>query len=90
MTNKEIFSFISCSISALLVDVANTFDLTESQQGLLQTVFILVYMITAPLYGYLGDRFNRKFLMAAGVFMWSLGTLIGSFMQVRIILLIYC
>ncbi|KAB7494858.1 Protein spinster [Armadillidium nasatum] len=38
-------------------------------------------MVMAPLYGYLGDRFNRRVLMAVGVFLWSLTTLLGSFMQ---------
>ena len=37
-------------------------------------------MIFAPVFGYLGDRYNRKFLLAIGISFWSLSTLIGSFM----------
>ena len=28
-------------------------------------------MIVAPIFGYLGDRLKRKYLMAAGVLVWS-------------------
>ncbi|KRT86302.1 membrane transporter [Oryctes borbonicus] len=50
--------------------------------GLLQTSFILSYMVFAPLFGYLGDRYSRKLIMALGVALWSLTTLLGSFMNV--------
>merc|ERR1719369_1538216 len=49
--------------------------------GLLQTAFILSYMVFAPLFGYLGDRYSRRNIMAAGVLLWSFFTLIGSFMS---------
>ncbi|VVC26629.1 Hypothetical protein CINCED_3A023943 [Cinara cedri] len=38
-------------------------------------------MICAPVFGYLGDRYNRKLLMAFGVFLWSLTTFVGSYMN---------
>ena len=68
----------------MLIDISRSFKATESEQGLLQTAFVIVYMFAAPVYGYLGDRYNRRALMASGVVIWSLTTLIGSFMQVRI------
>ena len=48
--------------------------------GLLQTAFVVCYMIFAPVFGYLGDRYSRKWLLAVGISFWSLSTLIGSFM----------
>ena len=51
--------------------------------GLLQTAFIVSFMVFAPLFGYLGDRYSRKAIMAAGVFLWSVFTLIGSFIGGR-------
>jgi MFS transporter, Spinster family, sphingosine-1-phosphate transporter len=48
----------------------------------LQTAFVISYMICAPVFGYLGDRYNRKFIMAFGVFLWSLTTIVGSYMNV--------
>lgn len=41
-------------------------------------------MICAPIFGYLGDRYNRKLIMAFGVFLWSLTTFVGSFMEVSV------
>ncbi|PSN36607.1 Protein spinster [Blattella germanica] len=38
-------------------------------------------MIFAPLFGYLGDRYSRRWIMAFGVSLWSLTTLAGSFMH---------
>lgn len=39
-------------------------------------------MIFAPLFGYLGDRYNRKIIMSVGIFLWSLTTFIGSYQNV--------
>lgn len=38
-------------------------------------------MIFAPIFGYLGDRFSRKYIMAFGITLWGLTTLLGSFMN---------
>ena len=46
--------------------------------GLLQTAFVIAYMIFAPLFGYLGDRYSRRAIMATGVFCWSVFTVLGS------------
>jgi MFS family permease len=40
------------------------------------------YMLFAPLFGYLGDRHSRKLIMAIGVLIWVVATLVGSFMTV--------
>ena len=63
----------------ILVKIQQWFKIEESNNlaGLLQTVFICSYMILAPVFGYLGDRFRRKYLMAAGIFVWS-GTVFAS------------
>ena len=49
--------------------------------GLLQTAFVIAYMIFAPLFGYLGDRYSRRAIMATGVFCWSVFTVLGSFVS---------
>jgi len=57
------------------------FNIThEKYLGLLQTAFVVCYMVFAPVFGYLGDRYNRRFLLTVGISFWSLSTLIGSFM----------
>ena len=67
------------TIAGVLSDIQNYFHINEAQKGLIQTVFIIVYMVFAPLFGYLGDRFNRKYILIGGVIMWSLFTFCGSF-----------
>lgn len=43
------------------------------------TVFICSYMFLAPCFGYLGDRYNRKYLMSVGICFWSVVTLASSY-----------
>ncbi|XP_030318027.1 protein spinster homolog 3 isoform X2 [Calypte anna] len=38
-------------------------------------------MLAAPIFGYLGDRYNRKIILGAGVFFWSAVTLGSSFIS---------
>uniref|UniRef100_A0AAX7T0M8 Protein spinster homolog 1 n=1 Tax=Astatotilapia calliptera TaxID=8154 RepID=A0AAX7T0M8_ASTCA len=42
-------------------------------------VFICSYMFLAPVFGYLGDRYNRKYIMSGGITFWSLVTLASSY-----------
>ncbi|XP_026480596.1 protein spinster-like isoform X2 [Ctenocephalides felis] len=69
------------TMAGILGDIQSYFSIGDDQGGLLQTVFVISYMVFAPLFGYLGDRYNRKIIMASGVFLWSLTTLLGSFMN---------
>lgn len=66
------------TLAGILEEVKQEFDANDARAGILQTAFILSYMLFAPLFGYLGDRYSRKYLMAAGVFLWSVLTLLGS------------
>ncbi|ELU07902.1 hypothetical protein CAPTEDRAFT_179917 [Capitella teleta] len=68
------------TIAGVLVKVKSYYRLeSEAQAGLLQTAFILSYMVLSPVFGFLGDRFSRKAIMAVGILFWSLITLAGSF-----------
>lgn len=62
-------------------DIQADFSIGDDDAGLLQTVFVFSYMICAPIFGYLGDRYSRRWIMAIGVFLWSTTTLLGSFMN---------
>ncbi|XP_041053729.1 protein spinster homolog 3-like [Carcharodon carcharias] len=66
-------------IAGVLSGIQDYFKISDTSAGLLQTVFICSYMILAPLFGYLGDRYNRKILMSIGIFIWCGVTLAGSF-----------
>ncbi|KAK2574256.1 Protein spinster-like protein 1 [Acropora cervicornis] len=61
------------TIAGLLDDIQKYFDIEDnnSAAGLLQTVFICSYMVLAPIFGYMGDRYKRKYIMAAGILIWS-------------------
>ncbi|MGB8990973.1 MAG: MFS transporter [Desulfobaccales bacterium] len=50
------------------------FHLSDEAFGFLGTAFFLVYFLTSPLFGYLGDRWGRLRLMAGGAALWSLAT----------------
>ncbi len=58
------------------------FNVTNDKDlGLLQTAFVICYMLFAPLFGYMGDRFSRKWIMIFGLSLWALATFVGSFMK---------
>lgn len=48
--------------------------LSDAQTSLPLTAFIVVYMLTSPIFGSLADRGSRRTLIAAGVAVWSLST----------------
>jgi len=48
--------------------------LSNAEAGLLATVFLLGYFLTAPMFGALADKGQRKGLIAFGVLVWSLAT----------------
>ncbi len=54
---------------------------SDKYLGLLQTAFVICYMIFAPAFGYLGDRYDRGHIMLFGLSLWSASTLIGSLMR---------
>ncbi|KAJ7402602.1 hypothetical protein BTVI_84883 [Pitangus sulphuratus] len=70
---------VSASVAGILLDIQKYFGLSDEKIGLLQTVFTVCYMLAAPIFGYLGDRYNRKILLGAGILLWSGVTLGSSF-----------
>uniref|UniRef100_A0A182K9W4 Major facilitator superfamily (MFS) profile domain-containing protein n=1 Tax=Anopheles christyi TaxID=43041 RepID=A0A182K9W4_9DIPT len=66
---------------SVLTEIQDHFKIGDDEGGLLQTAFVLSYMICAPLFGYLGDRYSRKWIMVLGVSLWSTTTLLGSYMN---------
>ncbi len=54
--------------------------LTDARLGLLMTAFMLVYMVASPVFGRLSDRgASRPRLLAAGIALWSVATLLSAF-----------
>ncbi|XP_064425131.1 protein spinster homolog 3 [Latimeria chalumnae] len=67
------------TIAGVLQEIKKYFHVKDSSLGLLQTVFICSFMLLAPLFGYLGDRYSRKIIMCVGLVIWSGITLGSSF-----------
>ncbi|HVU65182.1 MAG TPA: MFS transporter [Phycisphaerales bacterium] len=44
---------------------------SQGKMGLLATAFMVSYMVTAPLFGWLGDRMRRWWLIGIGVLLWT-------------------
>ncbi|XP_065571061.1 protein spinster-like [Artemia franciscana] len=63
-----------------LADIQCHFGIGDAEGGLIQTLFITVYTVVAPLWGYLGDRYSRRYIMAIGIILWSAAGMASSFM----------
>ena len=62
-------------VAAVLPDLKRApLHLTGFELGSLMSGFLIVYMLTAPLFGRLGDSSSRPKPIAIGVFVWSLAT----------------
>uniref|UniRef100_A0A8C0TIP0 SPNS lysolipid transporter 3, sphingosine-1-phosphate (putative) n=2 Tax=Canis lupus familiaris TaxID=9615 RepID=A0A8C0TIP0_CANLF len=68
-------------VAGVLLDVQNFFHISDSNAGLLQTVFICCLLLSAPVFGYLGDRHSRKATLSFGILLWSGAGLSGSFIS---------
>jgi MFS family permease len=90
LTGLNLFNYLDRSVMpAVLSDIKSHFALSDGQIGRINTIFMLGYFVTSPIFGYLGDRVSRKWLIAAGIFIWSLGTVLTGFATSFLLLLAY-
>jgi predicted MFS family arabinose efflux permease len=54
-------------------------SLSDTELGILGSSFMLCYMLSAPLFGWIGDRTSRVRLAAGGLVVWSLSTALAGF-----------
>lgn len=59
------------AISAVLPLLEKEFDFTNTQLGLISGAFMVVYGLSAPLAGMVGDRVSRKLVILSGLYVWS-------------------
>lgn len=76
-------------LNAVRTPLASEFKIDYGDSGRTVTAFMIGYFITSPFFGYLGDRFSRKWLIAAGIFVWSLGTVLTGFAGSFSVLLLF-
>lgn len=80
LSGLNLFNYIDRYVTfQVLESIQREFGLTYGQAGRLNSAFMLGYFLTSPFFGYLGDRVARKWLIAAGIFVWSLGTMMSGF-----------
>jgi MFS family permease len=53
--------------------------LTDTALGFLGSAFMLSYLLCAPIFGWLGDRWSRTRLASGGLVIWSLATALAGF-----------
>jgi len=77
LAGLNLFNYLDRYVAFQMVEpIKRYFSLTDHQAGRTYTAFMIGYFFTAPIFGYLGDRMTRKWLIAAGIFVWSVGTVL--------------
>lgn len=72
LTGLNILNYIDRSVLwAVQPLVKQEFGVSDAQIGLLTTTFFWFYMCAAPFIGHLGDRYNRRHIVAVGIMIWS-------------------
>ncbi|HVW22664.1 MAG TPA: MFS transporter [Opitutaceae bacterium] len=90
LTGINLFNYLDRQVvAAVLTPLKRELGLSDSQLGSVYLAFMLGYFLTAPLFGYLGDRLPRKGLVAAGVAVWSLGTALSGWAPDLAMLLLF-
>jgi MFS family permease len=80
LTGLNMFNYLDrLVLSAVLTPLQKELNINDGDAGRLVTAFMIGYFVTSPFFGWLGDRFSRKWPIAAGVFVWSLGTVLTGF-----------
>ena len=68
-------------VPPLASDLKGAMTLSDEQLGWLWPAFMLVYMLTAPVFGAWGDRGSRRRPIALGVLIWSLATVLSGLVR---------
>lgn len=76
----NLFSYLDRYILAALIESLKHagLGLTDANLGYLMSGFLVVYTLTAPIFGALGDRKSRPRLIAVGVACWSFATALSG------------
>jgi MFS family permease len=80
LTLINLFNYLDRWVVASVVEsIKKSLHLSDTELGLVGTGFIVVYTMTSPLFGALGDRRKRPPLIALGVAVWSVATSLAGF-----------
>ncbi|UCD57935.1 MAG: MFS transporter [Candidatus Hydrogenedentota bacterium] len=71
----NLLNYIDRSVlNGMLPLIKDEWNLSDKALGLLVSAFIITYMFLSPVFGWLGDRYVRKWIAGAGVAVWSIAT----------------
>ncbi len=59
--------------------IVHAIPMTDTQFGLLTSIFLWVYGLLSPFAGFLADRFNRSRVIITSLLVWSIVTLLTSY-----------
>lgn len=80
LTFINLFNYVDrWVVAAILEPMKADLKLSDTQLGWLASGFIVVYSLTSPVFGSLGDTRKRPPLIAIGVAIWSLATGLAGF-----------
>jgi MFS family permease len=90
LTGLNLLNYLDRSVlNAVRTPLAGEFGVGYGASGRMVTAFMIGYFVTSPFFGYLGDRWSRKWLIAFGIFVWSLGTVLTGYASTFAMLLCY-
>lgn len=69
------------SFFAVGTQVKHALHIGDFRLGVLNSSFMIVYTLVSPLVGWLGDRYDRRSMLAFGVGLWSVATVGTAFSQ---------
>src|SRR2546428_2859701 len=80
LTLINLFNYLDRWIVAALAESMKHSELrlSDTQLGSLMTGFLIVYTLTAPVFGTLGDTRSRNRLLSVGVAIWSFATALAG------------
>jgi MFS family permease len=80
LTLLNLFNYLDRFVVAAIVESLKRSELapSDAQLGSLASAFLIVYMLSSPLFGVLGDRGSRPRLLAGAVAFWSVTTALGG------------
>jgi MFS family permease len=80
LTGLNLFNYLDRFVlSAVLPPLQKELHINDGEAGRLVTAFMIGYFLTSPIFGLLGDRCSRKWLIAIGIFVWSVGTVLTGY-----------
>src|SRR5688500_9027974 len=80
LTAMNLLNYMDRYVPSAVKDLfAKDLKLTDEETAWPLTAFIIVYMLTSPIFGQLADRYSRTALIGIGVAIWSLATAAAAY-----------